>query len=170
MMICLIEVLEVNKLKIKEITVEGIIIILFVIVIKIFDICCYTIKVNSINQKSILYYKHSNSNNSNIIATFMRYISDEDYDKAFDMLNKNNKEEFFNNDIQKFIEKTRIFRNSYINLEYSTIFSNEQLTYIDEEIMCMICSENKEIKHSIRFNVRTYKEAKTASIIILNVN
>lgn len=154
----------------KNIVVLLMLFIMTIIILKVFELNYYKVDMKTVSKKSISYYKNSDSNNSYIVAKFMKYISDEEYETAFELLEKNNKKDMFNNDPEEFMNKLKSFNNFYSKLEYSTIFSREQKDYIDEEIMCMICDEEQIVKHSIRFNIRTYKGSKEASIIILSIS
>lgn len=154
----------------KRILFVSIFIILTILILKLFDLYYYKVDMSTLSQKSILYYKNSDSNNSYIIAKFMKYISNEDYEEAFELLEKNNKKDMFNNDAEEFMNKMKCFSNSYSKLDYNTIFVKEYEKYIDEDIICVISNADDEIEHSIRFNVRTYTKNKEANIIILSIS
>lgn len=158
------------KFKVKNIIAIVVLSIVVIGILKIFNNNYYKINMEKIPKKSILGYKISNSNNSYTLLKFMKLVSEESYEEAFNMLNSNNKKDMFNNDVEKFMQKIRIFRNSYSQIEYSTILRTEQKAYIDEDILCMLCDENKKIKHSVRVSIRTYKNNKSANLIIISID
>lgn len=147
-----------------------VILVLVFVVIEIYNTNYYKINTETLPEKGFLHYKNLETNNSYAITDFMKYISDEEYQKAFTILNENNKIDMFNNNLQNFEDKVQIFKDTYSNLQYSTIFSRDFDKYIDEEIICMICNSSGEVLHSIRFNIRTYKSDKEPKIVILNIN
>jgi len=140
------------------------------IVIEIYNSKYYKIKTETLTEKSLLHYKNLETSNSYATVDFMKYISDKEYEKAFELLDENNKSNMFENDIQKFKKQLYEFRNSYSELQYNTMFSKEFESYIDEDIICMICNSNGEKLHSVRFNIRTYKVDKAPKIIILSID
>lgn len=164
-----------KKNKKKVVGIVAVTILLFTIlyiIINIFDSVYYKIHIKSINNKGILYYMNSDFNNTHVLRKFMKYISNDDYENAFEMLDKNNKSSMFNDSVKSFSLKLRNFSNSYNRLEYMTASSRELDEYINEEIICSIVNDDddKTIIHSIRFNVRTYKENKEPNIIIISIN
>lgn len=154
----------------QNIIVCIIVLVLVFIVIEVYNANYYKIDTETLTEKSLLYYKNLETNNSYATIDFMKYISNEEYSKAFELLDENNRTSMFNNDVVKFKNELHEFRDSYSKLQYNTIFSKEFENYIDEEIICMICDSNGEKLHGIRFNIRTYKTDKAPKIIILNID
>ena len=160
--------------KIKREDILSILIVLFIIftvllIIEIFNIFYYKIDVGSISKKSILYYKSEGVSDTNGVSKFMKLVSDEKYEEAFDMLDANNRVTMFNNNLADFSKKMSVFSNSYTNIKYNTILSRESENYIDEEVICTLDTEEK-LNNNVRVNVRQYKDNKKARLIILNMN
>lgn len=155
---------------VKRIIVSIAIIIVVFAILELYNINYYKIDVNLLSEKGLLYYKNLKTVNSYVTSDFMKYISDEEYEKAFQLLDKNNKKSMFNDSIQQFKNELNAFSDSYTELQYNTIFSREFDKYVDEEIVCMICNSDNEVEHSIRFNIRTYKSNKDPKVVILNIN
>lgn len=159
-----------TKIEKKTIIVCIIVLALVFIITAVYNANYYKIDVETLTEKSVMYYKNLETNNSYATIDFMKYVSDQEYNKAFELLDVSNRANMFNNDVMKFKNKLYDFVDSYSKLQYNTIFSKEFENYIDEEIICMICDSNGEKLHGIRFNIRTYKTDKAPKIIILNID
>lgn len=158
-----------NKEK-RSIVICILVLVIVFIVIEMYNKTYYIIDLETLSNKSLLKYKNSSGDNSYVSGDFMQYVSDGEYETAFLLLDTNNKKSMFNNDIQVFKSKLKEFRDTYSELNYNTMFSQEFENYTDEEILCMICNSNNESLHSIRFSIRTYKTGKSPKIIILNID
>lgn len=159
-----------TKIEKKTIIVCIIVLALVFIITAVYNANYYKIDVETLTEKSVMHYKNLETNNSYATIDFMKYVSDQEYNKAFELLDVSNRANMFNNDVMKFKNKLYDFVDSYSKLQYNTIFSKEFENYIDEEIICMICDSNGEKLHGIRFNIRTYKTDKAPKIIILNID
>ena len=153
----------------NSICVSLIIFAIMIYIFKVYNEKYYSIKLGDLSVKNILYYKNYSTANSYIITKFMKTVSNGDYQSAFNMLDKNNKKDMFDNNMKEFGYKMEDFNNSFSELKYFTVFSTETEEYVDEEIISVIVDENGEFKNSIRFYTRMYKNNNEATLIILNI-
>lgn len=159
----------VNKNIILKLLLCLLLVFITLFAVELFNTILYKIDLKDISKKNLLYYKQDSTTTVNGIALFVKYISDGNYDEAFEMLDDTNKKNMFEDSVSNFKDKVNAFEGKYVEVKYNTIFSKEYDNYIDEEVICVLEKENEKDNFSIRCNVRNYKNGKSTRLIILNI-
>lgn len=112
-----------------------------------------------------------NNLNYSVLDEFFNNIQNEEFQKAYDMVEENIRDSMFNNDVETFKKEFNFISNNNCTIDYTEISSIQNEKYSDIDVMIRIYKNEDELLSDMRVRVRTYTSTdKPNKIYILTVN